>query len=273
MEKQDITYIEDQIQSTYRTIQKTHYEHIMDEYNDYEEENPGYRKFWIIERLQDFYYLVLTYLEAKKMPILCTSFQSEFYTKINDNSELMKDEMFDPEGQPELVLLIKIRRYLEPFKLFDYTYEQKNEVQKVKDIISETPFILANSRAHIVGEADIYKEIKWVLGLYYPKTRKLNKARFIEAYNNYHPDILIPELKLAIEYKYIKSNKQNVGEYIDQLKTDSTVYVNDEMYKEFIAAIHISDSSITTRAIVETAWKERKFPENWHLVVTINDTK
>lgn len=272
MEKQDLIYIETQIQSTYRSIQRTHYEFIMDEYNEYEEENPGYRKSWIKQRVKDFYYLILTYLEAKKMPLLFASFQSEFYVKINDNSELMKDELLDPEGQPELVLLIEFRRYLEPFKLFDYTYEQKNEVQKVIEIISETPFILKNSRATVDNETSIYNEVKWVLGLYFPKTRKTNKARFIEAYNTYHPDILIPELKLAIEYKYIKSSKQNVGEYIDQLKTDSTVYVNDEMYKEFIAAIHISDSSITTRATIEAAWNERKFPENWHLVVTINDT-
>lgn len=134
-----------------------------------------------------------------------------------------------------------------------------------KTILS--PHILSNINKAINNEADIYKEVKWILGLYYPTCRSKNKASFIQGFKSYEPDILIPELKVAIEYKYLKSKKDNIDEYLDQIKVDSTNYTGDNRYDKFIAVCCIGNAGIATSDSIEEAWKAKKFPSNWELII------
>ena len=113
----------------------------------------------------------------------------------------------------------------------------------------------------------IYKQVKWVLGLYYPSCRLRNKASFIQEFKAYNPDLLIPELKTAIEYKYVKSATDNIDEFIDQIRIDVANYTDDYRYENFIAVIYIQNTSVATPESIEVAWKAKKFPNNWELVI------
>ncbi|CAD5258088.1 MULTISPECIES: hypothetical protein [unclassified Imperialibacter] len=93
-----------------------------------------------------------------------------------------------------------------------------------------------------------------------------NKASFIQQFKTYDPDILIPELNVAIEYKFIR--KGNIIEdYIDQVKTDANNYKGDNRYENFVAVLCIEDSASATEDNIRESWTAKNFPDNWDLVV------
>lgn len=270
MDKDEIKYIGEQIKKTISSIEHTHFQWRMRfeySHDDEEEEYPGWTKAWLEMRIKDLYYLVFTYLEAKSMIHLLTAFKEKFSSIIDNDKVLLDDDFTHPEGEPELVVITAFKRFLDPFKIFDYQQTREDETIKLTSILKNTDFILKNCNAEISNEADIYKQVKWVLGLYYPTCRQKNKASFIQQFKTYNPDILIPELKTAIEYKYVKSISDNLDEFIDQIRVDATNYTDDYRYENFIAVIYLQNVSVATPENIEVSWKSKRFPNNWELVI------
>lgn len=81
---------------------------------------------------------------------------------------------------------------------------------------------------------------------------------------------MIPELKTAIEYKYIDHEDKNIGDYLDHIYVGSTNYVDDLKYDRFIAVIYIEDVVIATPEAIKSAWDNKKFPKTWQLVISGN---
>jgi hypothetical protein len=262
----ELKYIEMQIKKTISSIEQTHFQFIAGE--EYKEKYPGWTESWLKTRLKDLYLLIFTYLEGKEMLQLSQTFKAKYEIAIETGTYSLAAELTHPEGEPELILLVGFKQFLEPFKFFDYRQVKEDETIKLTSILRNTGFILKNMKAKIVHEADIYKQVKWVLGLYYPTVRRGNKASFIKEFKSYNPDILIPELKTAIEYKYIDNPLDNIDDFLDQLKGDSTNYVEDHRYDTFYAVIYIEDISIATPESIEVAWKAKNFPNNWSLVLS-----
>jgi len=148
---------------------------------------------------------------------------------------------------------------LEPFAFFDYSKIKVDENLKLYSILQNTGFIIKNLNNPIKNESDIYQKVKWILGVYYPSCRLRNKASFIQQFKTYNPDILIPELKTAIEYKYVDSANDNIDEFIDQIKIDAINYINDSRFENFYAVIYIEDISIATPESIEITWKVNIF--------------
>jgi len=274
LKEEDIKYIEKQIKETISAIYHQHYQIVMQEQYDsnYVEEYPGRTYDWIRRRLRDVYHLILTYLEANQLPLLSENFISKFSDIISDDILILKEETIDPEGESELIILSDFERFISPFKNFDYIQEKDDEKKKLISILRNTGYILKNLKTTFKNEADIYKAVKWVLSLYYPSCRSRQKAAFIHEFKTYSPDILIPELKIAIEYKYLNNAKDNIDEFIDQIKVDATNYINDPLYDTFIAVIYIENIEIVTPEMIKTSWKTKQFPNNWILVITENST-
>jgi len=268
MDKDEIKYINEQIKKTISSIEHYHFQWIMNFYYEGEEEEyPEWTESWLKTRISDLYYLILAFLEAKSMTHLLTTFREKFSNVIDNDKEILKAESTNPVGEPELVIITKFKQFLDPFKIFDYRQTREDETKKLTSILKNTDFILKNCNAEIKNETDIYKQVKWILGLYYPTCKLRNKASFIQEFKSYHPDILIPELKTAIEYKYIKSVSDNLDEFIDQIRVDATNYTGDYHYENFVAVIYIQNTSIATPESIEVAWKTKRFPNNWELVI------
>ena len=266
LSKEEIKYIEVEKKKTISSINHEHFQLIMGE----DEEYPGWTKDWITIRLRDLYYMILTYLEAKGMPFLLQTFISKFSSTIFDDKLIFDTEIVHPDLEPELKLIHGFEQFLDTFKTFDYKQSKEDETNKLVSILKNTGFILKNINSKFTNEADIYKEIKWVLGLYYPTCRRKNKSSFIQEFKSYNPDILIPELKTAIEYKYINGKADNIDDFIDQIKIDSANYTSDYRYDNFIAVFYISDIGVATPESIEVAWKAKNIPNNWQLVVSGN---
>jgi hypothetical protein len=102
--------------------------------------------------------------------------------------------------------------------------------------------------------------------MFYPKVKKAPKADFQGFFKHYEPDILIPELRTAVEYKYAR-DKKTLDDYLDEVKVDANNYKSDWRYENFVAVLCIDDPKISTEANIGQAWKDKKFPKNWDLVV------
>lgn len=266
----EIKYIGEQIKKTISSIEHSHFQWIMrHDYNPHteDEEYPGWTEEWISIRIRDLFHYILAYLEARAMTHFLETFKEKFHAIIDDDKIITKAEITHPEGEPELVIITQFKQFLDPFKFFDYQQTREDETLKLISILKNTDFILKNCNIEINNETDINKQMRWVLGLYYPSCRERNKASFIQEFKSYIPDILIPELKTAIEYKYIKSKTHNLDEFIDQIRADASNYTEDYRYETFVAVICIENTSVATPENIEVAWKAKKFPNNWELVV------
>jgi hypothetical protein len=264
-DKNEIKYIGEQIKSTIKYISNIRYDlylkpQIEDGYKSEVAEDLLY------VRIRDLYFFILAYLEAKGMPSLFDVFRNRYAPIIDDDNKLKEEVCYHPEDEPELKIINDFEQLLKAFSFFDHQHESE-ESEKLIAILKNTDHILKNCNAEIHNEADIYKQVKWVLGLYYPQCRSRKKAAFIQQFKTYNPDILIPELKTAIEYKYINSQSDNIDEFVDQIKIDATNYVGDPNYEYFIAVIYIEDVSVATYESVEASWKAKRFPKNWELIV------
>ncbi len=265
----ELKYLEEKITKLISAIEREHFQFVMTENYEpgYKEEFPGWTEAWLKEQIIRLYTFITAYLEIKQMNVMLHSFKEKFESQINRRENLLKTELNHPEGEAELIVVTEFKRILEAYKDFGIIEDHVDETKRLKSILRNTCYILKKIDRPIDNEADIYNEIKWILGLYFPTARSKAKASFIQQFKTYNPDILIPEIKTAIEYKYIRTKKDNVDEYLDQIKVDSQNYVDDLRFENFIAVVYIADPSLATPEHIEQAWKAKQIPINWTLIV------
>ncbi|HTN37281.1 MAG TPA: hypothetical protein VL053_09415 [Arachidicoccus sp.] len=228
------------------------------------EEDLNWAKEDLEMNLAELYYRILAYLELKGLPQLTETFKNKFYPIIQEKQNLFKEVSMFPSEDLKLLIIREFEAFLSPFQILDYN---KSEVKKLTEILKDSDYILKNCNTQITNEASIYKEVKWVLSLYYPDIRRRNRASFIQQFKTYHPDILIPSLYTAIEYKLIKDRSDNIDVFIDQIRIDAQNYQGDIHYQHFISVIYIMDASVATPRSIEICWESKKFPHNWDLVI------
>lgn len=274
MTKQDdIKYISEQIKDTVHSIENSHFQLMMGYLNphdagidDYEKDVYNYTNESLRRRIKALYYLILAYLEIKEMVIFLEIFKEKFDKEIDNTEEILKCVTYHEYEEPELLIINQFKIFLAPFKFFDYQQIKEDETIKLISILESTESILKKINVPINNEADIYKQVKWVLRLYYPSIPAA-KSNFDKQFKTYKPDILIPELKTAIEYKYIKNESDNIDDFIDQIRTDAVNYTDDYKYDNFVAVIYIQDVSVFPRESIKMSWDQKKFPRNWKLVI------
>ena len=286
LEKEEIKYMEEHIIWSISSIQISYSRYLNDLgskpkkglfgvqnksiFSSYSPDNTILGSIYLSKQLETLYYLIITYFEARGMHNLLQTFKTKFENTIA-NCLIITPVPID-EDYTILHTINSFKQFLEPFKFFDYNQIKTDETKRLISVLGNTGFILKNINAKISNEADIYNQIKWILSLYYPTCRNKNKAAFIQQFKTYSPDLLIPELKAAIEFKYIKSNGI-IDNFLDQLMVDAVNYNGDESYERFIAVIFIENIAIATPESIKEAWKQKGFPDNWQLVITGHQIK
>ena len=281
----EIEKIEKNIRKTITSIENEHFNMMMGEsYGGFEEDYPGWTKSWIEKRLKDLYILIQSYLEIRQMPLLLQNFKYELNKQFEKNTH--ESELTNPEGENELVLTQLFRRYLEPFAFFDYSKIKVDEKLKLYSILQNTGFIIKNLNKPIKNESDIYQQVKWILGLYYPSCRLRNKASFIQQFKTYNPDILIPELKNESDiYQQVKwilglyypsCRLRNKASFIQQFKTYNPDILIPELktaieYKYIDAANDNIDEFMDQIKIDAINYVNDSRFENFYAVIYIED--
>jgi len=268
MKEEETKYIGIRIKKLIGSIEHNHYQTVVDPHYEDDEEWPGWTETWLEKRIEDLYYLIIAYLEAQQLQHFLQTFKLKFEERVISGNGLLTASPQHPDDHNELEIIVGFKQFLEPFKQFDYRPQDLEEAEKLVSILKNTGHIIKKMGTKVTGEAAIYNAVKWIIGLYYPQTRHKNKASFIHQFKNYNPDILIPELKTAIEYKLIDDPQDNIDDFLDQIKKDEAVYVDDPKYNVFYAVIYIEDISVATPESIQAAWNSKKFTSNWKLILT-----
>lgn len=241
-------------------------------YHDYYEDENGQVRFdwerddkktWLFYGTRTLYYKICLFLELKNVPLYYKMFTDKFQEIINDQEKttISRASLY-VDGEPSMIIHDDFREFLNSFQEFDTEYSKKLEVNKLKQILENTNSILSKTNTKVTTETSIYAPVKWFVEITYPTMRSLNKARFIKKFTTYHPDILVPEVSSAVEYKYIRKGEK-VEKYLDQIKTDADNYENDPEYKYFYAVVYFEDKAEINPAGFRQAVVEKKFPDNW----------
>lgn len=232
-------------------------------YYDYERAD---KKTWLFYGTRTLYYKICLFLELKNVPLYYKMFTDKFQPIINDINKVTESRgpLYE-DAEPSMIIHDDFREYLRSFQEFDTDYFKKLEVNKLKQILENTNSIIFKTKTKVTNETSIYTPVKWFVEIVYPTMRGLGKARFIKKFSTYHPDILIPEISSAVEYKYVRKGSE-IETYLDQLKTDADNYEGDSEYKFFYAVVYFEDKSEINPAGFKQAVIEKQFPENWTFI-------
>lgn len=192
---------------------------------------------------------------------------SQFYQRhgksFNSNSAASQ---FDIDhywsGEPYNVFLVELKKFLRPLEVLGSSdrYLKLSGVQYLEVILGNTANIIHKSGKVPKSEPDVYKAVRGVLEAIFP-TAKSPKSNFFKTAQEYKPDILIPELSTAVEYKY-SADEARLKTCIAQIADDVKGYTGDNDYNLFYAVFYVK-SDIFGKKKFEAAWKEKKFPKNW----------
>ena len=227
-----------------KKVLESEYWHIGYRSDDYTKDELKDMETGFYEGAKRLYMMVFAYLEAMGLPEFLMAYKEKFEAAVKDKKEVMKWQSLFVGSQydPSCKFLDDIETFLSPFFVFDHNYKEDSEIALLENILRNTDKIVAKTKVKAIKEATIYKEVKWYLELVFPKIRHRHTARFISKFKTYHPDILIPEIKTSVEYKLIK-NEAEIGNYIDQLKTDADNYEGDLNYEKFYAVVYFKKKS------------------------------
>ena len=142
-----------------------------------------------------------------------------------------------------------------------FLYRQLKELSHVIDYFIEP----INGKLEVKGEPELNKYILRYFRIMFPKAENAPNSTFKSTLGKgYLPDIVIDDLKLAIEMKLIKAtNKpEDISTYIDQVHTDEQNYVGNDKYKLFFAVFYIEDSKITKEQF-DIEWASKIKSKNW----------
>jgi hypothetical protein len=235
-----------------------------DEYNiDYEMDD---KETWLFYGTRMLYYKICLFLELKGVHLYYKMFIDKFHLIISDkNATLETRGPLYSESEPSMIIHDEFREFLSSFQEFNNDYFKKIEVNKLKLILESTNFLLSKTNTEVTNEASIYNLVRSFIEIVYPSARNLNKARFIKKFKTYHPDILVPELSSAVEYKFLRKGS-NLEDYLDQIKIDAENYEGDNEYLYFYAIIYYENKNEITPAAFKQSVHEKKFPETWTIL-------
>ncbi len=210
------------------------------------------------------YLSVLVYLDIHKLD----NYIQEFYTLFGRDSEFPTDGYtfeFDHyyAGEFYCVFLRKIRKFLSVFEFSESDLDKMDRItglNYLETILKNTGSIISKLSEKPTSEPGVYKSVKSVMEPIFPMA-KFGKSNFKKVAKEYKPDILIPELSAAIEYKYAKSVK-DLTSTIEQILVDVKGYTGDKDYKIFYAVFYVVGDIVGDQRF-KAIWDDYDFPKNW----------
>lgn len=165
-------------------------------------------------------------------------------------------------GEPFNTYLALLRQFLSPLDVLGGAdrYLKLSGIQYLEVILGNTASIIHKTGKKPTSEAEVYKEVRHILESVFPSA-KTPKSNFFKAAQEYKPDILIPELSAAIEYKHA-NNEAKLKAVIAQISDDVKGYTGDNDYNLFYAVFYVTND-FWGGAKFKEVWREKDFPKNW----------
>ena len=233
-----------------------------DTINFIEEEYEYQTKFIRLARL--LYNCIIVYLESDNRAHYLAQFKKQFDPIFESDKELLKEYYHNEIGEVFSEALDKLWTFLHPFQFSRSAYERlvihQAGLQYLENILQSTQSILLQIGAKPKSEPQLYTYVKYVVSTVFPSSKDAG-SYFAKCFKQYKPDVLIPELKTAVEYKYAKT-ETDLTNQMGQIAEDTVAYSGDYDYETFYAVFYVVDDFWSVPKFKQ-AWKDMKFPENW----------
>lgn len=214
--------------------------------------------------LSALYNGIVCYLDYKGLNNYLELFFLEFGKPFNLESSISN---FDYDhyysGQAYNVVLLNMKNFLSVFEFANKSeslYLRISGIKYLENILESSSILINKCNPKPNTEPKVYNAMKDVLFCVFPNAKDAS-SDFSKIAQEYKPDILIPELKVAIEYKYADSEAK-LKTVIDQIHADVKGYTGDDRYQLFYAVFYVCGKLWTHKKFHEV-WKEKDFPENW----------
>lgn len=202
-------------------------------------------------------------LDSLGLQLYLTQFYQKFGKKFN-STKAAKDFVFGSYwvADPYSTFLADIRQFLMPLGILDDNsiYLKTSGISYLETILKNTATIVHKSGRTPVTETEVSKIARDVLEVIFPSAIK-PKSNFFKKAQEYKPDILIPELSAAVEYKYA-TDEVKLKATIGQISDDVKGYTGDSDYNLFYAVFYVTNDFWGEEAF-RHAWNEKEFPPNW----------
>ncbi|MHA0927080.1 hypothetical protein [Enterobacter ludwigii] len=213
--------------------------------------------------LESLYLSSLAYLDEKKLNHSINIFLKIFGEDINclkNSEQFVTGEDF---MEPQNVFLAKLNVFLSSFEFTESAWEKRERIaglKYLKTILRNTHLITAKMSKPPRTETEVYNAVKDTINVIFSNC-KFPKSNFIKSFKEYNPDILIPELFAAVEYKYA-SSEQKLKTTIEQIAADVKGYTGDNDYSIFYAVFYVTTDFWGPEKF-KNVWRENEFPHNW----------
>ena len=217
-------------------------------------------------KFKSLYNLICVYLETNELLNYLESFKKDFLSNLDNDKLIYQTEINPDDTIGYSVFLSKFYQYLIPFEFINHRFLNHEGLIYLENVLNNTQVILNNNNCIPTSETEVYNNVKNILNVIFPSSIEA-KSNFIKSFKCFKPDILIPEIKTAIEYKYADS-RNKLKNLIEQVYADVQGYTGDKDYEIFYAVFYVTEDFWGKKKF-DNAWKEFNFPDNWKAIYIV----
>jgi hypothetical protein len=217
-----------------------------------------------VNAAKNLYYQCIAYLETIGQSYYRGIFEEKFSYCLTTEANIKDSYFHEDSGNSYSNFTGEVYNFLSPYRFSnkskypDYKY---GEFTIIEHILHSTPILLETAKVVPSGELQINNVMVNIFKSVFPKAA-IPTVALIDTAKHYKPDILIPDLKCAIEFKISKTEKE-LDKCMNQIFEDVHGYSLQNQFKEFYAVFYI-ENSIFSKSRFRAIWKQKKFPKNWH---------
>lgn len=216
---------------------------------------------------------IYSYLDKNKLTSYLELFKKDLMPRMQLVNSVSLNVGHNIDGEPYSPLLHEIWNFLSPFEFIEADkidmYLKQAGVKYLENILNSTAIIVKSClESPPKTEPEIYKSVKHVITSVFPDC-KHPRSNFLKTAKQYHPDVLIPHIHVAIEYKYANC-EEKLKNVIDEISIDQKGYTGDSDYHLFYAVFY-TKGSIWSSDRFKKVWDEKEFPKNWKYICVVGE--
>lgn len=230
----------------------------------------------LLQAAESLYFLIFALIESKGLLEFLKLFTKEFGARMKDINQLVEEYEELESGDDMSLIYIDLLKFLNPIssKRIPIDHINRSGIEYLERILKNTDRFLTISKTIIKKEADIYNAVRPFIDIFFSKTMSANGYAILNKLKVYRPDIFIPSLKCAVEYKFIKQEKE-IAKCISEIADDTIGYKEKIGTSEFVlfySVFYIKGTNLTEDRFHEL-WTERKYPSSWKAIPVFERSK
>ena len=274
-------YLEENISKLYFELEqlqhKIFYHQLYEQENDFDKNAP--HDWWIEENsqlilshksmIQSLHNQIICYFDMHNLNKYLDIFIKKF-GEFPDTDKAINGIDVEPfNGEIYNEYLHQIWLFLNPFDFFgsDISIKQSGHIY-LETILNNTASIIHKMDKQPKSETEVYNSVKVVIESIFPKSKRAS-SNFLKTAKEFKPDILIPELGVAIEYKFAK-DETKLKATIEQIAADAKGYTGDSEFNMFYAIFYVT-KDFWGKPKFKQVWDDNEFPKNWRAIYIVGN--